>query len=153
MLNCYVACVLQASACEPLTTASISYVSDTASKLCCAVLCALQAGTHEPLIEKLPGPPDGVSAAPDGNFWVGLVSPIPPIAALLRDPTVRALYVWLPNWLKPPLKKWGAVTKVRDLCVRVCDRGIITLVTCHETLAMCCQTPCYQISVNCHPAL
>jgi hypothetical protein len=46
------------------------------------------------------------------NLWVGLVSPIPPIAKLLRDPTIRALYVWLPTWLRPPLKKWGAVTKV-----------------------------------------
>jgi hypothetical protein len=64
------------------------------------------------LLENLPGAPDGVSTAPDGNFWVALVSPIPPIAKLLRDPTVRALYAWLPAWARPPLKKWGAVVKV-----------------------------------------
>ncbi|WIA23563.1 hypothetical protein OEZ85_000288 [Tetradesmus obliquus] len=71
-----------------------------------------KAGTYEPLAENLPGPPDGVSTAPDGSFWVGLVSPIPPIAKLLRDPTIRALYVWLPTWLRPSLKKWGAVVKI-----------------------------------------
>jgi hypothetical protein len=41
------------------------------------------------------------------------VSPIPPIAALLRDPLVRAAYAWLPDALRPPLKKWGAVAKAR----------------------------------------
>jgi hypothetical protein len=80
---------------------------------CCCCCCCQQAGSYEPLTEHLPGAPDGVSTAPDGNFWVGLVSPIPPISKLLRDPTIRALYVWLPTWLRPPLKKWGAVTKVR----------------------------------------
>lgn len=72
----------------------------------------LQAGTVEPLLERLPGAPDGVSTAADGSFWVALVSPIPPIAKLLRDPTVRALYAWLPDWVRPPVKKWGAVAKV-----------------------------------------
>jgi hypothetical protein len=52
-----------------------------------------------------------------GSFWVGLVLPIAPIAKLLRDPTIRALYVWLPTWLRPPLKKWGAVTKVSTCCL------------------------------------
>lgn len=76
-----------------------------------------QAGTIEPLLENLPGAPDGVSSAPDGSFWVALVSPIPPIAKILRDPTVRSLYAWLPTWARPPLKKWGAVVKV---CACVC---------------------------------
>jgi hypothetical protein len=48
---------------------------------------------------------------------VGLVSPIPPIARLLRDPTVRAIYAWLPDWARPPLKKWGAVLKVSESLV------------------------------------
>lgn len=71
-----------------------------------------QAGTLEPLLENLPGAPDGVSTAADGSFWVALVSPVPPIAKLLRDPVVRALYAWLPTWARPPLEKWGAVAKV-----------------------------------------
>jgi hypothetical protein len=72
----------------------------------------VQAGTLEPLLENLPGAPDGVSTASDGSFWVALVSPVPPIAKLLKDPTARALYAWLPAWARPPLKKWGAVVKV-----------------------------------------
>ncbi|KAF8061129.1 Apmap [Scenedesmus sp. PABB004] len=80
-----------------------------------------KAGTHEPLLERLPGPPDGVSAAPDGAFWVALVSPVPPIARLLRDPAVRAVYAWLPDWARPPLKKWGAVAKVDGGSGRVLD--------------------------------
>jgi hypothetical protein len=52
------------------------------------------------------------------SFKFGLVSPIPPIAKLLRDPTVRALYVWLPSWLRHPLKAWGAVAKVRHGVLR-----------------------------------
>jgi hypothetical protein len=81
-------------------------------------LPAPQAGTWEPLIEHLPGAPDGVSTGRDGSFWVALVSPVPPIAKLLKDPVVRALYAWLPQWARPPLKKWGAVVKVggRGFC-------------------------------------
>lgn len=64
------------------------------------------------MIEHLPGAPDGVSTGRDGSFWVALVSPVPPIAKLLKDPVVRALYAWLPQWARPPLKKWGAIVKV-----------------------------------------
>lgn len=78
----------------------------------------------EPLLEDLPGAPDGVSAAPDGGFWVALVSPVPPIAKLLKDPVVRALYAWLPTWARPPLKKWGAVVKVRGCLGCVLSRGL-----------------------------
>jgi hypothetical protein len=95
-----------------------------AAAACCFYCCCYQAGTYEPLAENLPGPPDGVSTAPDGNFWVGLVSPIPPIAKLLRDPAVRALYVWLPSWLRPPLKAWGAVVKVRYGVLLRCHCGV-----------------------------
>jgi hypothetical protein len=35
---------------------------------------------------------------------MGLVSPTPPIAKLLRDPTIRALYVWLPTMCL--IQKW-----------------------------------------------
>jgi hypothetical protein len=68
-------------------------------------------------MENLPGVPDGISTAPDGHFWVGLVNPVPPIAALLKEPIVRALYAWLPAWARPPVKIWGAVAKVRWLCL------------------------------------
>eukprot|EP00775_Hariotina_reticulata_P007690 gene7690-7890_t len=71
-----------------------------------------KAGIVEPLLENLPGVPDGVSTAPDGQFWVGLVNPVPPIAVLLKEPVVRALYAWLPAGARPPVKIWGAVAKV-----------------------------------------
>jgi hypothetical protein len=71
-----------------------------------------QAGMTELLLQPVSSPRQRIHTAPNGNLWVALVSPIPPIAKLLRDPTVRALYAWLPSWARPPLKKWGAVVKV-----------------------------------------
>ena len=65
------------------------------------------------LADRLPGVPDGVDAAADGGFWVSLVAPIPPIAKLLKEPLVRAVYAWLPAALRPRPKPWGAVLKVR----------------------------------------
>lgn len=45
--------------------------------LCHAVLwCGVQAGSMDVIINHLPGTPDGVARAPDGNFWTALlVSP------------------------------------------------------------------------------
>eukprot|EP00877_Chromochloris_zofingiensis_P013931 jgi/Chrzof1/8792/Cz03g24210.t1 len=71
-----------------------------------------KAGSWEVLYDRLPGAPDGVSRASDGNFWVALLSPIPPVAKVLGPPAVRGLYAWLPAWLRPPLKSWGAVVKI-----------------------------------------
>ena len=37
--------------------------------------CALQKGHMEVMIDSLPGFPDGVSLAEDGNFWIALAAP------------------------------------------------------------------------------
>jgi hypothetical protein len=46
---------------------------------------------------------------------VAFINPVPPIARILREPAVRALYAWLPAWARPPAPRWGAVMKVRLL--------------------------------------
>jgi hypothetical protein len=66
------------------------------------------------LIDNLPGMPDGVDAAADGGFWISLVAPAPPfkpllLSKMLSNPLVRALYARM----RPGLKMWGAVVKVR----------------------------------------
>ena len=47
-------------------------------------LC-LQAGQTEVLLGGLPGFPDGVSLASDGNFWVSLPSPTVPVVKMLSS--------------------------------------------------------------------
>jgi hypothetical protein len=74
----------------------------------------LQAGTTNVLIDGLPGPPDGVSLAADGeNFWVSLVGRVPPYAALLRPSAVRVAIAWITEFITPPITYWGASIKVR----------------------------------------
>eukprot|EP00879_Flechtneria_rotunda_P027006 GHRR01028863.1.p1 GENE.GHRR01028863.1~~GHRR01028863.1.p1 ORF type:complete len:391 (+),score=61.95 GHRR01028863.1:43-1215(+) len=38
-----------------------------------------KAGTSEVLIDHLPGTPDGMARAPDGNFWAALLTKVPPV--------------------------------------------------------------------------
>lgn len=72
-----------------------------------------RAKTKDILISNLPGMPDGISTAPDGNFWIALVSPSVSFWNLLRFKTVRYLYAWFSSvWKTMPLKKWGYVLKV-----------------------------------------
>eukprot|EP00879_Flechtneria_rotunda_P017206 GHRR01018025.1.p1 GENE.GHRR01018025.1~~GHRR01018025.1.p1 ORF type:complete len:385 (+),score=107.69 GHRR01018025.1:394-1548(+) len=75
-----------------------------------------KAGTHDSFIDKLPGPPDGVSRAADGeNFWVTIYSDAPGIIAYSNRRLVRLLLAWTPRimrliGLQPPKK--GLVLKV-----------------------------------------
>jgi len=73
---------------------------------------ARQAGTTEVAIDRLPGAPDGISRASDGNYWVAVLSPVPPIAKLLGEPGVRGVFAWMPDWARPAIKPWGTVIKV-----------------------------------------
>lgn len=45
----------------------------------------VQAGKTEVLLRGLPGFPDGVSLASDGNFWVSMPSPTVPVVKLLSS--------------------------------------------------------------------
>ncbi len=43
-----------------------------------------QAGSVDTLIDGLPGFPDGISRAADGNFWLAVLTPRIPVVPLLR---------------------------------------------------------------------
>lgn len=71
-------------------------------------------GQTDILIDQLPGFPDGVSLAEDGNFFVALVAGPSPALKILQYPVLRFLCAWLVkflpgHWLIPP---WGGVVKV-----------------------------------------
>lgn len=71
-----------------------------------------KAGTTEVLIDRLPGFPDGVSRAPDGNLWVAVVAPVMPIVKLLRFKALRTIMAYLPPWARPRIPSWGAALKI-----------------------------------------
>ncbi|KAG2442441.1 hypothetical protein HXX76_002527 [Chlamydomonas incerta] len=71
-----------------------------------------KAGSTDVLIENLPGFPDGIDRAPDGNFWVALVAPVGPLPHALKFKALRVLLAYLPDWARPPLDHWGAAVKV-----------------------------------------
>ncbi|KAG2486526.1 hypothetical protein HYH03_014827 [Edaphochlamys debaryana] len=71
-----------------------------------------KAGTTDVLIERLPGFPDGISLASDGNFWVALVVPMNKLPVVLQYKLVRVILAYLPPWARPPLPKWGGVLKI-----------------------------------------
>ncbi|GLC34854.1 hypothetical protein PLESTM_000247100 [Pleodorina starrii] len=71
-----------------------------------------RAGTTELLIDRLPGFPDGLATASDGNLWVALVAPVNALPKLLRFKALRVLLAYLPPWLRPPIPSWGAVLKI-----------------------------------------
>ena len=68
-------------------------------------------GSSEVVIDRLPGFPDGISRASDGNYWLCLVAPLSPLLPLLKlGAPVRYL---LAHLLTSPLtqylvKRWGA---------------------------------------------
>ena len=68
-------------------------------------------GSTEVVIDRLPGFPDGISRASDGNYWLCLVAPLSPLLPLLKlGAPVRYL---LAHLLTSPLtqylvKRWGA---------------------------------------------
>lgn len=70
------------------------------------------AKTRDILISNLPGFPDGISVAPDGNFWIALVAPSLPSWNLLRFKFPRLAYAWISEYISLPIQKWGYVVKV-----------------------------------------
>ncbi|PSC75234.1 strictosidine synthase [Micractinium conductrix] len=74
-----------------------------------------KAGTLDPvpLIDRLPGWPDNICQAGDGNFWLCLVLPDMPAARkILGIPWLRSLMASVPERLQPAKPQWGCVCKV-----------------------------------------
>ena len=71
-------------------------------------------GDVDTLVEGLPGAPDGITVASDGNFWLSLIVPASPIMKYLGP------YRWIRQLLSHALhilsplvaKRWGCVVKI-----------------------------------------
>ncbi|KAF8057272.1 OXSR1 [Scenedesmus sp. PABB004] len=59
-----------------------------------------RAGSSEVFADNLPGPPDGVSRASDGNFWVAIYGEVPGIIAQSHRRLVRLLIAWAPRLMR-----------------------------------------------------
>lgn len=64
-------------------------------------------------LDSLPGFPDGVSRASDGNFWVAInTAPLPKVwGVLMGSRVLRWLVGWVPS-LAGDLNKYGLILKV-----------------------------------------
>lgn len=71
----------------------------------------VQAGSLEVLLDHLPGFPDGVSKASDGNFWVAVNSAPAPTAlgVLQTSRLLRWFNAWVPLAM---IKNYGLILKV-----------------------------------------
>lgn len=69
-------------------------------------------GSTDILVDNLPGFPDGVTRSADGNFWVTIIGPVPPLFKLLHIKLVRVMIAWLPAALRPKPQAMGLVLKV-----------------------------------------
>jgi len=68
---------------------------------------------RELVIGNLPGFPDNINDAPDGTFWVGLVSPRNPVMDRLDDkPGLRRAVMRLPKSMKPAPTRYGFVFRM-----------------------------------------
>lgn len=68
---------------------------------------------QDSLIDALPGFPDNLSLAPDGNLWLGLVSPRSQLLDKLSDqPWLRKLVQRLPAFIRPKAHHYGHVLKI-----------------------------------------
>jgi len=70
-------------------------------------------GETDVLIADLPGVPDGITRASDGNFWLCLILPGSPLFKLMAPyPWLRQLLSHVILAVGVPVKKWGCVLKV-----------------------------------------
>ena len=83
----------------------------------------LQAGSLELFLDNLPGLPDGVSRASDGNFWVAINSaPVPKaFGVLMSSRILRWINAWVPL---ASINDYGLILKVcaafKLLCAAAC---------------------------------
>lgn len=69
-------------------------------------------GTTETLIDNLPGFPDNLNRAPDGTFWVGLVSPRSDVLdSMSGRPFIRRVVQRLPPFMRPKEQHYGFVVR------------------------------------------
>ncbi len=76
---------------------------------------ALQAPDAAPevLLTNTPGFPDNINNAPDGTYWVGLVSPRNPVMDRLSDkPQLRRVIMRLPDAMKPAPTRHGFILRM-----------------------------------------
>jgi sugar lactone lactonase YvrE len=75
----------------------------------------LQGGPGTVVLDNLPGFPDNINPAPDGTFWVGLVSPRNAIMdALSGKPFLRRMVMRLPEAMKPAPTRHGFVFRMDE---------------------------------------
>lgn len=73
----------------------------------------LDGGPGQVILENLPGFPDNINNAPDGTFWVGLVSPRNALMDKLSDhPFLRRIIMRLPEAMKPAPTRYGAILRI-----------------------------------------
>ncbi|GBF92573.1 hypothetical protein Rsub_05187 [Raphidocelis subcapitata] len=71
-------------------------------------------GETDTFAANLPGPPDGVSRASDGGFWVAIYGRYPPVMNLAAHRLVRAAVALTPPRLRPPTPPRGLVLKLSE---------------------------------------
>ncbi|MEM8576799.1 MAG: SMP-30/gluconolactonase/LRE family protein [Pseudomonadota bacterium] len=73
----------------------------------------LEGGPGTVILDNLPGFPDNINPAPDGTFWIGLVSPRNPVMdGLSNRPGLRAATMRLPAALRPAPTRYGFVLRM-----------------------------------------
>ncbi|AMJ87064.1 SMP-30/gluconolactonase/LRE family protein [Alteromonas stellipolaris] len=72
-------------------------------------------GLVEVFIDNLPGFPDNIATAPDGDYWVGFASPrSASLDDLSNSPFLRKVVQRLPASLRPKAKAYGHVIKINE---------------------------------------
>ncbi|WP_281859947.1 SMP-30/gluconolactonase/LRE family protein, partial [Litoreibacter halocynthiae] len=70
-------------------------------------------GAGQVVLDNLPGFPDNINNAPDGTFWVGLVSPRNAIMDRLSNaPFLRRVIMRLPDGMKPAPTRYGFILRM-----------------------------------------
>lgn len=70
-------------------------------------------GPGQIVLDNLPGFPDNINNAPDGTFWVGLVSPRNAIMDnLAGNPFLRRVIMRLPDAMKPAPTRYGLIFRM-----------------------------------------
>lgn len=73
----------------------------------------MDGGPGQVILDNLPGFPDNINNAPDGTFWLGLVSPRNAIMDKLSGaPSLRRVIMRLPDAMKPAPTRYGFILRI-----------------------------------------